>query len=63
MMGSPLAVYLDKHIDDRPALVDLVKVPLFPSFSLSLTAQKHGGTVSPGYSGVPYILGNAINYP
>ncbi|KAJ7045479.1 hypothetical protein C8F04DRAFT_1064928 [Mycena alexandri] len=42
MMGSPLAVYLDKHIDDRPTLVELVK--------------KHGGTVSPGYSGVPYIL-------
>ncbi|KAJ7188307.1 hypothetical protein C8R46DRAFT_1054320 [Mycena filopes] len=42
MLGTPLPLYLDPHIHDRTALVDLV--------------TKHGGTVSQGYSGVPYIL-------
>ncbi|KAJ7462254.1 hypothetical protein B0H11DRAFT_2054788 [Mycena galericulata] len=44
MFGTPLALYLHKDIDDRDTLVDLVK--------------KHGGIVSQGYSGVPYILVN-----
>ncbi|KAJ7346578.1 hypothetical protein DFH08DRAFT_868642 [Mycena albidolilacea] len=42
MLGTPLAFYLDKDIDDRQVLADLVK--------------KHGGSVSQGYSGVTYVL-------
>ncbi|KAJ7497263.1 hypothetical protein FB451DRAFT_1210674 [Mycena latifolia] len=42
MFGTPLAVYIHKDVDDRPVLVDLLK--------------KYGGSVSQGYSGVPYIL-------
>ncbi|KAA1471719.1 hypothetical protein DENSPDRAFT_777058 [Dentipellis sp. KUC8613] len=42
MMGTPLAVYVHKDVDDRDNVVDLI--------------QKNGGLVSPGYSGVTYIL-------
>ncbi|KAL0574704.1 hypothetical protein V5O48_007262 [Marasmius crinis-equi] len=42
MLGSPLPVYIEKDVQDRDNLVNLV--------------IKHGGSVSPGYSGVPYIL-------
>ncbi|KAF9227456.1 hypothetical protein BS17DRAFT_465975 [Gyrodon lividus] len=42
MMGTPLTVYIEKDVDDRDALVELI--------------TKHGGAVSPGYSGTPYIL-------
>ncbi|KAH7888811.1 hypothetical protein F5I97DRAFT_1855699 [Phlebopus sp. FC_14] len=42
MMGTPLTVYIEKDVDDRDTLIELV--------------TKHGGAVSPGYSGTPYIL-------
>ncbi|KAJ4483473.1 hypothetical protein J3R30DRAFT_3835326 [Lentinula aciculospora] len=42
MLGTPLAMYVEKDVQDRDVLVDLI--------------TKHGGSVSPGYSGVPYIL-------
>ncbi|KAG9316497.1 hypothetical protein JVU11DRAFT_2539 [Chiua virens] len=42
MMGTPLTIYIEKDVDDRDDLVDLI--------------TKHGGTVSPSYSGTPYIL-------
>ncbi|GBE81221.1 hypothetical protein BKA93DRAFT_756282 [Sparassis latifolia] len=42
MMGTPLAIYVEKDVQNRDAIVDLI--------------TKHGGMVSPGYSGVPYIL-------
>jgi hypothetical protein len=42
MMGTPLTIYIEKDVDDRDDLVDLV--------------TKHGGAVSPSYSGTPYIL-------
>ncbi|KAH9942291.1 uncharacterized protein BXZ73DRAFT_97706 [Epithele typhae] len=42
LMGTPLAIYVEKDVDNRDQLVDLI--------------QKHGGIVSPGYSGVAYIL-------
>ncbi|KAF9244866.1 hypothetical protein BU15DRAFT_71233 [Melanogaster broomeanus] len=47
MMGTPLTVYIEKDVDDRDALVELI--------------TKHGGAVSPGYSGTPYILGKSIS--
>ncbi|KAL5528357.1 hypothetical protein ACEPAF_7493 [Sanghuangporus sanghuang] len=42
MMGTPLQIYIEKDVDDRDQLVELI--------------TKHGGQVSPGYSGVPYLL-------
>ncbi|KAF9479061.1 hypothetical protein BDN70DRAFT_913361 [Pholiota conissans] len=42
MLGTPLAIYIEKDVDDKELISQLV--------------VKHGGTVSPGYSGVPYIL-------
>ncbi|KAH9949642.1 hypothetical protein B0H21DRAFT_804204 [Amylocystis lapponica] len=42
MMGTPLAIYVEKDVENRDSIVDLI--------------TKHGGVVSPGYSGVPYIL-------
>ncbi|KAF8971146.1 hypothetical protein BDZ97DRAFT_1651829 [Flammula alnicola] len=42
MLGTPLAIYIEKDVEDKDAISQLV--------------IKHGGTVSPGYSGVPYIL-------
>ncbi|KAF9268660.1 hypothetical protein L218DRAFT_954111 [Marasmius fiardii PR-910] len=42
MLGIPLPVYIEKDVQDRDSLVALV--------------TKHGGSISPGYSGVPYIL-------
>ncbi|XP_006457343.1 hypothetical protein AGABI2DRAFT_229713, partial [Agaricus bisporus var. bisporus H97] len=42
MMGTPLPIYVDKDVDDRENIVRLI--------------TSHGGTVSPNYSGVPYIL-------
>ncbi|KDR75012.1 hypothetical protein GALMADRAFT_69767 [Galerina marginata CBS 339.88] len=42
MLGTPLAIYIEKDVEDKETIVQLV--------------TKHGGTVSPGYSGVPYIL-------
>ncbi|KAG8213819.1 hypothetical protein J3R82DRAFT_10534 [Butyriboletus roseoflavus] len=42
MMGTPLTIYIEKDVDDRDDLVDLI--------------TKHGGAVSPSYSGTPYIL-------
>ncbi|KAL4074033.1 hypothetical protein V8B97DRAFT_1937732 [Scleroderma yunnanense] len=42
MMGTPLTVYIEKDVEERDSLVQLI--------------SKHGGAVSPGYSGTPYIL-------
>ncbi|KAI6000484.1 hypothetical protein EDD15DRAFT_1754584 [Pisolithus albus] len=43
MMGTPLTVYIEKDVEEKESLVELI--------------AKHGGAVSPGYSGTPYILG------
>ena len=63
MMGTPLTIYIEKDVDDRDDLVDLITVSLFhlPTDHpvLSLATQKHGGAVSPSYSGTPYILGKS----
>ncbi|KAK7692649.1 hypothetical protein QCA50_004282 [Cerrena zonata] len=42
MMGTPLSLYVDKDVDERDRIVELI--------------TKNGGVVSPGYSGVVYIL-------
>ncbi|KAK0455445.1 uncharacterized protein EV420DRAFT_1553680 [Desarmillaria tabescens] len=42
MLGTPLAVYIEKDVHDREALVNLI--------------TNNGGSVAPGYSGVTYIL-------
>ncbi|RDX44846.1 hypothetical protein K466DRAFT_535700 [Polyporus arcularius HHB13444] len=42
LMGTPLAIYVEKDVENRDEIVELV--------------SKHGGIVSPGYSGVSYIL-------
>ncbi|KAF8070020.1 hypothetical protein FPV67DRAFT_1578967 [Lyophyllum atratum] len=42
MLGTPLAMYIEKDVEDKDMLIVLI--------------SKYGGTVSPGYSGVPYIL-------
>ncbi|KAJ3724437.1 hypothetical protein FB446DRAFT_715889 [Lentinula raphanica] len=42
MLGTPLAMYVEKDVQDRDTLIDII--------------TKHGGNVSAGYSGVPYIL-------
>ncbi|KAI6117797.1 hypothetical protein EV401DRAFT_1559905 [Pisolithus croceorrhizus] len=42
MMGTPLTVYIEKDVEEKESLVELI--------------AKHGGAVSPGYSGTPYIL-------
>ncbi|PFH53726.1 hypothetical protein AMATHDRAFT_54172 [Amanita thiersii Skay4041] len=42
MLGTPLAIYIEKDVQDKDTISQLI--------------TKHGGTVSPGYSGVPYIL-------
>ena len=71
MMGAPLAIYIEKDVADKDVLSDLILVRsrrVLPvgiasqAYFLSLkclttSPQKHGGTISPGYSGVPYILG------
>ncbi|KAG6832839.1 hypothetical protein H0H87_000193 [Tephrocybe sp. NHM501043] len=42
MLGTPLAMYIEKDVDDKDVLIDLI--------------PKYGGSICPGYSGVPYIL-------
>ncbi|KAF7976074.1 hypothetical protein HWV62_7630 [Athelia sp. TMB] len=42
MMGTPLPIYIEKDVHDRDKLVDII--------------TKNGGSVSVGYSSVPYIL-------
>ncbi|KAI0371156.1 hypothetical protein BV20DRAFT_994012 [Pilatotrama ljubarskyi] len=42
LMGTPLAIYVEKDVENRDEIVELV--------------VKHGGIVSPSYSGVSYIL-------
>ncbi|KAH9855178.1 hypothetical protein C2E23DRAFT_751774 [Lenzites betulinus] len=42
LMGTPLAIYVEKDVENRDEIVELV--------------VKHGGVVSPSYSGVSYIL-------
>ncbi|KAI0041007.1 hypothetical protein FA95DRAFT_1502009 [Auriscalpium vulgare] len=42
MMGTPMPMYVQKDVDDRDAIVELI--------------TKNGGVVSQGYSGVQYIL-------
>ncbi|CAA7260587.1 unnamed protein product [Cyclocybe aegerita] len=42
MLGTALAVYIEKDVEDKELISQLI--------------IKHGGTISPGYSGVPYIL-------
>ncbi|KAI0081891.1 hypothetical protein K474DRAFT_1681646 [Panus rudis PR-1116 ss-1] len=44
MMGTPLSIYVDKDVEDREQIVELI--------------TKNGGVVSPGYSGVVHILVN-----
>lgn len=63
MMGAPLTIYIEKDVDDRDDLVDLITVRIFalPIIPLHHSPQKHGGAVSPSYSGTPYILGKSID--
>lgn len=60
-MGTPLTIYIEKDVDDREDLVELITVceSYFHTDHAvpSLPSQKHGGAVSPSYSGTPYILG------
>ncbi|OCH93102.1 hypothetical protein OBBRIDRAFT_817944 [Obba rivulosa] len=42
MMGTPLAIYVEKDVENRDTIVELI--------------TKHGGIVSPGYSSVSFIL-------
>ncbi|KAF8876709.1 hypothetical protein CPB84DRAFT_1795712 [Gymnopilus junonius] len=42
MLGTPLAIYVEKDVEDKETISQLI--------------IKHGGIVSPGYSGVIYIL-------
>ncbi|EEB93570.1 hypothetical protein MPER_07750, partial [Moniliophthora perniciosa FA553] len=46
MLGSPLQIYIDKDVQNRESLTGLV--------------TKHGGTICPGYSHVPYVLGQSL---
>lgn len=61
MMGTPLTIYIEKEVEDRDTLVELITVghipPSYPRFLNPCFPKKHGGTTSPGYSGTPYILG------
>ncbi|RPD63932.1 hypothetical protein L227DRAFT_572377 [Lentinus tigrinus ALCF2SS1-6] len=41
-MGTPLSIYVEKDVENRDEIVQLL--------------QKYGGILSPGYSGVSYIL-------
>ena len=111
LMGTPLAIYVEKDVENRDEIAALISVcrhctdvfsvlrrvfrpptpsigirqsydcmcrptvhgllrlctvldahrqmtDIFPSF---LGLQKHGGVVSPGYSGVAYILGESLS--
>ena len=106
LMGTPLAIYVEKDVDNRDEIVELIMVRNEPTFwppaqppldaflsgvrvvvgtgglcviyavarrvseraavSLGFIVpdvsglQKYGGTVSPGYSGVAYILGELL---
>ncbi|RPD78215.1 hypothetical protein L226DRAFT_531566 [Lentinus tigrinus ALCF2SS1-7] len=42
LMGTPLSIYVEKDVENRDEIVQLL--------------QKYGGILSPGYSGVSYIL-------
>ncbi|KIM45447.1 hypothetical protein M413DRAFT_66281 [Hebeloma cylindrosporum] len=42
MLGTPLAIFIEKDVENKDDLSQLI--------------IKHGGSVSPGYSGVTYIL-------
>ncbi|KZT71055.1 hypothetical protein DAEQUDRAFT_688512 [Daedalea quercina L-15889] len=42
MMGTALQIYVEKDVESRDTIVELIST--------------HGGIVSPGYSGVPYVL-------
>ncbi|KAI6125802.1 hypothetical protein EV401DRAFT_1885878 [Pisolithus croceorrhizus] len=59
MMGTPLTVYIEKDVEEKESLVELIAVRTFTLSILDFltSPQKHGGAVSPGYSGTPYILG------
>lgn len=97
MMGTALQIYVEKDVEDRDTIVELIVVcRIFLAkrrihrvnahkcgticMSLSMTRlgtrlghtlrsrgmltlflQTHGGIVSPGYSGVPYILGTCLH--
>jgi hypothetical protein len=60
--GTPLQIYIEKDVEDKDVLSQLIQVLCLPCLSLIiliLLSQKHGGTVSPVYSrvNVAYILG------
>lgn len=59
MLGHPLPIYVEKDVQDRDLVVDLITVGRVAYISADsyLCCQKHGGAISPGYSGVPYIIG------
>jgi hypothetical protein len=69
--GTPLQIYIEKDVEDKDVLCQLIQVVFFsrvhPSLKLIILiflSQKHGGTVSPVYSrgNVAYILGtNSIS--
>ena len=65
MMGTPLAIYIEKDVDDRDGLVDLITVRTALAHRspgpIIGPSQKHGGAVSPSYSGTPYILGKCAS--
>src|SRR5260221_14654839 len=61
--GTPLQVYIEKDVEDKDLLSQLIQVFPFPEsvqlLKLIFVSQKHGGTISPVYSrvNVAYILG------
>ncbi|PPQ63735.1 hypothetical protein CVT24_004244 [Panaeolus cyanescens] len=60
MLGQPLNLYIEKDVEDKEELTQLIIIlAFFLVLNLLLAVmhrQKHGGTVSPGYSGLNYIL-------
>ena len=74
MSGLPLSLYVEKDVEDRDTLIETIIVSVFPHHcgrvhdvksrrrrtGVNTVIQRYGGIVSPGYSGVMYILGTWV---
>jgi hypothetical protein len=61
MLGTSLSMYVEKDVEDKDVITQMIVVSTDASYinSLSDASQTHGGSVSQGYSGVTYILGES----
>jgi hypothetical protein len=60
--GTPLSLYVASDVENRENIADLISVraDIRSAHWMPIYSQSNGGIAAPGYSNVPYILGESM---